>query len=350
MKKKIGLIGVGNRPLPNDLKNSNWHGWVKNLLHSKKIEITCACDPNPFQLRRIKNVKYLFKINTYLSAREMVKNNKLDAVVICSPAKYHLNDILLCLSKNIKILVEKPCVVNMREAKKVIETKKSHLINVVQNWRYKDNSLVIKNVIRKKKIGSIGQIFFRYLRNREKLNYSKYIYEEKFPTLYAMGSHHIDLFRFILNDNIKSVETFSYKPKWSKYKYDSSQIILLRTLKDTIISYNTTFSSKNENLPQESLIIEGESGYIYNESDWFEPPVYMFKKKKINLTKEKTKKLWDIKSQNNLSDMRITNNFIKFINNKKHDNTTFKDAIKTIAVIEAIVKSIKLKKRITLNQ
>ena len=46
--------------------------------------------------------------------------------------------------------------------------------------------------------------------------------------------------------------------------------------------------------------------------------------------------------------MRITNNFIKFINNKKHDNTTFKDATKSIAVIEAIIKSIKFKKRITL--
>ena len=184
MKKKIGIIGVGNRPLPTDLKKSNWDGWVKNLLHSKKIEITCASDPNPFQLLRIKNVKSLFNINTYLSSKEMIKKNKLDAVVICSPAKYHLNDILLCLGKNIKILVEKPCVVNMREAKKVIETKKSHLINVVQNWRYKDNSLVIKNVIKKKKIGSIGQIFFRYLRNREKLNYSKYIYMKKNFLLY----------------------------------------------------------------------------------------------------------------------------------------------------------------------
>ena len=348
MKKKIGIIGVGNRPLPKNFKNSNWNGWVKNFLNSRKIEISCACDPNYLQLQRIKNIKSLSKIKTYLSSKEMIKKNNLDAVIICSPAKYHLNDILLCLAKNIKILVEKPCVVNMREAKKVINTRKSHLINVVQNWRYKDNSLLIKNVIKKKTIGSIGQIFFRYLRNREKLNYSKYIYEEKFPALYAMGSHHIDLFRFILNDDIKSVEAFSYNPKWSKYKYDSSQIILLRTLNDTIINYNTTFSSKNENLPQESLIIEGESGYLYNESDWFEPPVYLYKKKKINLSEKITKKVWDIKSQNNLSDMRITENFIKFINNKNHDNTTFKDAIKSISVIEAIIKSIKLKKKILL--
>ena len=123
------------------------------------------------------------------------------------------------------------------------------------------------------------KFFLDILEIEKKLNYSKYIYEEKFPALYAMGSHHIDLFRFAPNDNIKSVEAFSYNPKWSKYKHDSSQIILLRTYNNTIINYCTTFSSKNENLPQESLIIEGDSGYIYNESDWFDLQFIYIKKK-----------------------------------------------------------------------
>ena len=148
MKKKIGLIGIGNRPLPKDLKNSNWDGWVQNFLKSNKIEIICASDPNKFQLQRIKKIKPLFKIKTYLSTKEMIKKNNLDGVIICSPAKYHLNDILLCLDKNIKILVEKPCVINLKEAKKVIQTRKSHLINVVQNWRYKDNSLLLVTLLR----------------------------------------------------------------------------------------------------------------------------------------------------------------------------------------------------------
>ena len=279
----------------------------------------------------------------------MIQENEIDAIIICSPAKYHLDDIILCLKHNIKILVEKPCVRNMNEAKKILKTKKSHLINVVQNWRFKDNSVIIKDTIKNGRIGSIGQIFFRYLRNREKINYSKYIYEEKYPTLYAMGSHHIDLFRYILNDEIESVEALSFKPKWSKYKFDSSQIILLKTKKGVYINYTTTFSSKNRNLPQESFIIEGENGYIYNDSDWFEPPVYLFKKKRFNLTKNIVKKSWNIRSQNNIADMRILNNFSKFVFNKKHDNTTFKDSIKSIALIEAIIKSIKLKKKINLN-
>ena len=88
----------------------------------------------------------------------MLKKDKVDAIIICSPAKYHLDDIILCLNHNIKILVEKPCVRNMNEAKKILKTKKSHLINVVQNWRYKDNSVIIKKTIKNGKIGNVGQI------------------------------------------------------------------------------------------------------------------------------------------------------------------------------------------------
>ena len=77
MKKKIGIIGVGNRPLPKNFKNSNWDGWVKNFLNSRKIEISCACDPNYLQLQRIKNIKSLSKIKTYLSSKEMIKKKQL---------------------------------------------------------------------------------------------------------------------------------------------------------------------------------------------------------------------------------------------------------------------------------
>jgi predicted dehydrogenase len=209
MRKKIGLIGVGNRPLPKNFKNSNWDGWVRNIIKSKKFNLVCASDSDKAQLKRIKQYKGLSHIKTYLSSNVMLQKNKVDAIIICSPSKYHLDDIILCLKHNIKILVEKPCVRNMIEAKKILKTKKSHLINVVQNWRYKDNSVIIKNTIKNGKIGNVGQIFFRYLRNREKINYSKYIYEEKYPTLYAMGSHHIDLFRYIFNDEIKSVQALS---------------------------------------------------------------------------------------------------------------------------------------------
>ena len=90
-------------------------------------------DPDPKQLLRIKQLKNFNHINP-IYHKKNDQENEIDAIIICSPAKYHLDDIILCLKHNIKILVEKPCVRNMNEAKKILKTKKSHLINVVQNW------------------------------------------------------------------------------------------------------------------------------------------------------------------------------------------------------------------------
>ena len=350
MKKKIGLIGIGNRPFPKNFKNSNWDGWIENLKHSNDFKIVSISDNNIEQLDKFRKKSDIKNIKLYTSTNKMLNENKMDAVIICSPAKNHLKDIKICLKKNIKILIEKPCVQTVKQAKEIISLKKNNLISVVQNWRFKDNSIIIKKNLDKKKIGRIGQIFFRYLRNREKIKYSNYIYKEKYPTLYAMGSHHIDLFRFILQDEITKVHCLSFKPFWSKYKYDTSQSVLLITKKGTYISYTTTFSSKNEDIAQESMIIEGKKGYIYNDSDWFEPPVFLFKKKKIELTKHIKKALRSIRAQNNISDKRILNNFAKFVNNEKSDHTKFIDSVRSIAVLEAIIKSVKLKKMVIVEK
>jgi hypothetical protein len=46
--------------------------------------------------------------------------------------------------------------------------------------------------------------------------------------------------------------------------------------------------------------------------------------------------------------MRILENFSKFVLNKKNGNTKFKDSIKSIELIEAIIKSIKYARKINL--
>ena len=45
----------------------------------------------------------------------------------------------------------------------------------------------------------------------------EFYFKEKFPALYAMGIHHLDLFRYILSDEISKVNGSFFKPKWSQY-------------------------------------------------------------------------------------------------------------------------------------
>ena len=49
----------------------------------------------------------------------------------------------------------------------------------------------------------------------------------------------------------------------------------LETEGGVVISYVASFSSRNAHIPQESLQVEGELGTIYNDSDYFEPPLWL---------------------------------------------------------------------------
>ena len=42
-----------------------------------------------------------------------------------------------------------------------------------------------------------------------------------------------------------------------------------------LISYVASFSSRNAHIPQESLQVEGELGTVFNDSDYFEPPLLL---------------------------------------------------------------------------
>ena len=131
------------------------------------------------------------------------------------------------------------------------------------------------------------------IRNRENPSYPGYIFKEKFPALYAMAIHHLDLFRYVLNDEIIKVSGSFFKPKWSLYSSSTGCNLHLVTKKKTFINYTSTFSSLSNITNQESLIINGSKGSLINESNWLEPPLFFQKKnssKKQNLTSQIKKK------------------------------------------------------------
>ena len=270
----------------------------------------------------------------------MISNKKLDAIIICNPAKFHFDYINRALKKNLYVLVEKPAVNNFREAKKLLKNKKNNKISVIQNWRTKDVGKILRKKIIGGSAGHIGQIFLQYIRNREKSHYPDYIYKEKFPALYAMGSHHLDLFRYILNDEIIKVSGNFFKPKWSLYSSFTGFNLNLVTRKKIIINYTSTFSSLTNINNQESLVINGSKASLMNTSNWLEPPLFLQKnnsEKKKNLTSNIKKT--SIKNQYDISDKAIIKNFFDFVSKRKKPICSYKDAFQTIKLIEYCKKA-----------
>ena len=341
MKKiSIAISGIGNRAFPKDIKKSSWTGWVQQLKKSKKYNLIAAHDISIKKLKKLLNYKILKPNQIYRSFDKMISNKKLDAILICNPSKFHFDYINRALKKDLYVLVEKPVVNNYTEAKKLLKNKKNNKISVIQNWRTKDVGKILRKKIIGGSAGHIGQIFLQYIRNREKSHYPDYIYKEKFPALYAMGSHHLDLLRYILNDEIIKVSGNFFKPKWSLYSSFTGFNLNLVTRKGTVINYVSTFSSLTNINNQESLVINGSKASLMNTSNWLEPPLFLQKnnsEKKIYLTSS-IKKI-SIKNQYDISDKTIIENFFDFVAKRKKPICSFRDAFQTIKLIEYCKKA-----------
>lgn len=351
-KIKIVLSGVGNRALPKVPETSNWIGWIELIRQSNQFELVAAHDPQESSLKRLLDRNILKSNQVYIDLDEMLMNSNAQAILITNPVQFHYSTIKKSLDKSLHILTEKPFVDDIDKGRallKEIESKKV-IVSVIQNWRYKDVGKLLYKHINEGLLGRVGHVFLRYVRDRENPNYPKYIFEEKYPLLYAMGIHHLDLMRFILQDEFVSVNANSFKPAWSMYKFDTGMNIFLKTKKGVSVIYSGTFSSKNGVLAQESLLVEGEKGSLLNESQWLEPPLWFLsnsKKEKIDLTKDIVSK--SEFEQYNASDETILNNFYNAIMGKEKPLCLAQDALNSVIALEASRISAETKKEVKLE-
>ena len=134
----------------------------------------------------------------------------------------------------------------------------------------------LKRAVDEGRLGEVSHVFFRYLRDREKPHLPDYLFEEADPMLWAMGIHHLDLFRYVLGQEIVRVEGSARPAQLEPLPRPVDRPTLdWRPTAASLISYVATFSSRNAHIPQESLQVEGELGTVYNDSDYFEPPLLL---------------------------------------------------------------------------
>lgn len=339
MKKiRIAISGIGNRAFPKNPSNSNWLGWVGQILKSGNFELAAAHDISRDSLDRVAKSGLIPGLNLFTDIDVMFKRTELEAILVCNPAAYHAETITKAADRRLHVLVEKPFVDDLGDGKKCLEIIKNRkiVVNVVQTWRAKSAGQVMFNSIRDGLLGRIGQVFFRYLRNRENPNLPGYIFKEKYPLLYAMGIHHFDLFRYILREDYASVSGSGFKPPWSLYESPTGVHLMLRTASGIPIIYTGTFSAPSGLGLQEHLLIDGEKGSLVNESDWLEPPLFFLPRgsqEKIDLTGSIREK--SVREQYDLSDRSILDNFYDSIVDRAAPICSAEDGWKSVAAVEA---------------
>lgn len=167
-KIKVCIIGAGNisntRHIPalKKLKNVEIIGVISN--REKSIENTC-------KKWKIKNS---LLVNNPENDLETVKKcewfSQVDAVCIGTPPQFHYAWAKMSLLLNKDTLVEKPMVMNDKEADELIKLAKTNnlIFNVVHNFQFTSGMLKINKIVEEKKYGNILSITEFQLSNRNR--------------------------------------------------------------------------------------------------------------------------------------------------------------------------------------
>ncbi len=148
-KLRIALIGVGGM--------GSFHLYSSHA-KNPRIELVALCDI--IEERCVNAAKELGRddIAIYTDYRELIDNEKLDAVDIATPNRMHSVIAVYALEHGLHVFCEKPDAVSVEEALKMKEAseKNNRVLMVMRNNRYYENSQYLKSFISG---GGAGEIY-----------------------------------------------------------------------------------------------------------------------------------------------------------------------------------------------
>ena len=148
-KFKIGIIGTG------------WiaEAHIESYLQMEDCEIVAAADLIPGKAEKFMEKYGVTGVNFYPSHKEMLDNEELDAVSVCTYNMTHAECTIYALNKGVNVLLEKPMCVTTEEAVEIMKAEKASgkLLSIGFQPRGDENMKMIKKIVQS---GELGDIYY----------------------------------------------------------------------------------------------------------------------------------------------------------------------------------------------
>ena len=148
-KLKIGIIGTG------------WiaEAHIESYKRMPDVEIVAAADLIPGKAEKFMERYGVEGVRFYPSHKELIDNEELDGVSICTYNTQHAAPAIYALEHNIPVLLEKPFTVTLEEAEAVCRAEKAStaFVSVGFQPRLDANMQMIKKIVDS---GALGKIYY----------------------------------------------------------------------------------------------------------------------------------------------------------------------------------------------
>lgn len=196
---------------------------AKAIKDSKIINLRGFVGRNP---EKTKKVADAFSVNSYTDLEEVLFKEDVDIVDICLPTYLHEYAVLMAIKYKKHIMCEKPFTLSHEIAKRLSDEAKNAGIKmmVLQVVRFWPEYVSIKNVIDKKVIGKIQNIYMNRLSTYPK--YSNWFSDpsKSGGGLYDLNIHDLD-YLYYLFGAVKSIYAIGRKSNMGCYDAVTTNIL-----------------------------------------------------------------------------------------------------------------------------
>ena len=323
MAIKISIAGLG------------WWGkvMIERLSHSNKLEIVNLIDPFPDQealkLAKTNNLEIYKDFDTALSSKTF------DAIILCTPNSFHMEQTLKASKLGIHVFCEKPLSLKSFEVKEMINACNQNelVLGVGHERRFEKGWMRLKEIINGNKLGNIMHAEAHFSHDKlANLPADNWRADPKFAPaagMTGMGVHLTDLMIWLFGPVDK---VFASTAKRA-LKFKTGDVVTASLLHSSGLNSQITAILKTPHYQR--VTIWGENGWVeLVDSSHPDTPGPSFMKIVMNdgTVKEENFEWTDTVSAN-------IHNFIDSIEGKSKYLFTDVEKFQNISVLEAIYKS-----------
>lgn len=316
---------------------------AEHIKNTKSCELVACCDIVP---EKAKNLGDKYNATVYYSIEQLLKDENIDIISVCSPNGLHAEHSILSLQAAKHVLCEKPMAINSFDCGRMItaaENANKRLFVIKQN-RYNPPVQAVKKLIDEGALGRIFNIQLSCFWNRNENYYTnswKGSKDMDGGTLYTQFSHFVDLL-YYLNGDVSEVfafrENFNHK---EIIEFEDTGVVALKFQNGALGTINYTVNAYSKNM-EGSLTLFGDKGTIkiggqyLNELEYFDvcdmeqPPKLEVGNKANNYGEYKGSMSNHDKIYSNVREVLLNNDQI---------NTNMFEGLKTVEIIEKIYDS-----------
>lgn len=252
-KIRIAVVGCGRIA-------KNHFGSISS--HSNDIELVSVCDTDKLALETVCKDQ---GVKGYQSLDEMLQNEKLDLVVLCTPSGLHSMQAKLIAKYKIHVMTEKPMATRWHDGVNMVKAcdEAGVRLFVVKQNRRNATLQLLKSAVEKERFGRIYMVNINvfWTRPQEYYDSAKWrgTWEFDGGAFMNQASHYVDLVDWLIGP-VESLQAYTGTLA-RNIEVEDTGVISIKWRSGALGSMNVTMLTYPKNL-EGSITIIGEKGTV----------------------------------------------------------------------------------------